>query len=59
MSLLSPAKMVRTPLGDRLTAAAIIVVPLALAFICFAARLHIIELSHTVRAELCSRFCSP
>ena len=54
MSLLSPAKkpMQPTPLGDRLTAAAIIVVPLALAFICFAARLHIIELSHTVRAEL-------
>jgi len=54
MSLLSPAKkpMLPTPLGDKLTAAAIIVVPLALAFICFAARLHIIELSHTVRAEL-------
>ena len=30
----------------------IIVIPLALALICFAARLHIIELSHTVRAEL-------
>src|ERR1700729_789903 len=54
MSLLSPAKkpMLPTPLGDKLTAAAIIVLPLALAFPCFAARLHIIELSHSVRAEL-------
>src|SRR6202161_841158 len=53
MSLLSPTtKQLRTPLGDRFTAAAIILVPLALALICFAARLHVIELSHTVRAEL-------
>jgi C4-dicarboxylate transporter, DctM subunit len=54
MSLLSPATKptLRTPFGDRLTAAAIILVPLALALICFAARLHIIELSQTVRAEL-------
>ena len=40
------------PLGDAITAALIIVIPIALALICFAARLHIIELSHTVRAEL-------
>ena len=35
-----------------ITATLIIVIPIALALICFAARLHIIELSHTVRAEL-------
>src|SRR5271163_3760997 len=40
------------PLGDAITAALIIVIPIALALVCFAARLHIIELSHTVRAEL-------
>ena len=40
------------PLSGSLTAAVIIVTPIALALICFAARLHIIELSHTVRAEL-------
>ena len=40
------------PLGDAITAVLIIGIPLALALICFAARLHIIELSHTVRAEL-------
>ena len=34
------------------TAVLIIIVPLALALICFAARLHVIDLSHTVRAEL-------
>src|SRR6202161_1762082 len=38
--------------GDAITAALIIIIPIALALICFAARLHIIELSHTVRAEL-------
>ena len=38
--------------GDAITAALIIIIPVALALICFAARLHIIELSHTVRAEL-------
>src|ERR1700732_4498498 len=38
--------------GDAITAALIIFLPIALALICFAARLHIIELSHTVRAEL-------
>jgi len=38
--------------GDAITAALIIVIPIALAVICFAARLHVIELSHTVRAEL-------
>src|SRR6516225_5161859 len=54
MSVLSPASKpaAPTPLGDTITALLIIAVPLALALICFAARLHIIELSHTVRAEL-------
>jgi C4-dicarboxylate transporter DctM subunit len=54
MSVLSPASTPRvpTPLGDTITAVLIIAIPLALAFICFAARLHIIELSHAVRAEL-------
>jgi C4-dicarboxylate transporter DctM subunit len=54
MSVLSPASKpaAPTPLGDTITAALIIFIPLALALICFAARLHIIELSHTVRAEL-------
>jgi C4-dicarboxylate transporter, DctM subunit len=42
----------RPPLGDVITAALIIAIPIALALICVAARLHIIELSHTVRAEL-------
>jgi C4-dicarboxylate transporter DctM subunit len=40
------------PLSSSITAALIIATPLALALICFAARLHIIELSHVVRAEL-------
>jgi C4-dicarboxylate transporter, DctM subunit len=40
------------PLGDAITAALIVAIPIALALICFAARLHIIELSHVVRAEL-------
>jgi C4-dicarboxylate transporter DctM subunit len=40
------------PFGAALTATLIIFVPIALAAICFAARLHVIELSHTVRAEL-------
>src|SRR6185437_3490448 len=53
MSVLSPAsKPAATPLGDKITAALIIAIPIALALVCFAARLHIIELSHTVRAEL-------
>jgi len=38
--------------GDSVTAALIIIIPIALAAVCFAARLHVIELSHTVRAEL-------
>jgi C4-dicarboxylate transporter, DctM subunit len=38
--------------GDNVTAALIVLLPIALALLCFAARLHIIELSHTVRAEL-------
>src|SRR6201987_5574774 len=40
------------PLGDTVTAALIVIIPIALALVCIAARLHIIELSHTVRAEL-------
>ena len=54
MSVASPASKpaAPTPPGDAIAAALIIVIPLALALICFAARLHIIELSHTVRAEL-------
>src|SRR5579859_5576449 len=40
------------PLSGNVTAAVIVILPIALALICFAARLHIIELSHTVRAEL-------
>src|SRR5271154_6688302 len=40
------------PLGTAIMSALIIVLPVALALICIAARLHIIELSHTVRAEL-------
>src|SRR6201991_2253170 len=53
MSLLSPAsKPAPTPRGDAITAALIIIVPVALALLCFAARLHYVELSHTVRAEL-------
>jgi C4-dicarboxylate transporter, DctM subunit len=40
------------PLSSAVSATLIIVVPIALALICFAARLHIIELSHIVRAEL-------
>src|SRR6202161_971165 len=39
-------------LGETVTATLIILIPIALALICFAARLHLIELSHTVRAEL-------
>jgi C4-dicarboxylate transporter, DctM subunit len=40
------------PVSAAVTAALIVVIPLALALICFAVRLHVIELSHTVRAEL-------
>jgi C4-dicarboxylate transporter DctM subunit len=40
------------PLGDAVTAILIIVIPIALTLVCIAARLHIVELSHTVRAEL-------
>jgi C4-dicarboxylate transporter DctM subunit len=40
------------PLGAAITATLIVIVPMVLALICFAARLHIIELSHMVRAEL-------
>jgi len=40
------------PVNSAITATLIIIIPIALALICFAAKLHIIELSHTVRAEL-------
>ena len=40
------------PVSAAITATLIIVIPLALALICFAAKLHVIELSHMVRAEL-------
>ena len=40
------------PVNAAITATLIIAVPIVLALICFAARPHIIELSHTVRAEL-------
>src|SRR6202451_1698185 len=35
--------------GDAITAALIIIIPIALALVCFAARPALIELSHTVR----------
>jgi C4-dicarboxylate transporter DctM subunit len=41
-----------SPVSSAITATLIIVIPIALALICFAAKLHVIELSHTVRAEL-------
>src|SRR6202163_2522436 len=50
-----PAAAPRSPrssFGDYVTAWLIVAIPIALALICFAARLHIVELSHTVRAEL-------
>ncbi len=40
------------PLSAAITATLIILIPLSLALICFAAKLHVIELSHTVRAEM-------
>src|SRR6201984_320899 len=40
------------PVNAAITATLIVVIPIMLALICFAARLHVIELSHTVRAEL-------
>jgi C4-dicarboxylate transporter DctM subunit len=40
------------PVNSAITATLIILIPISLALICFAAKLHIIELSHTVRAEL-------
>src|SRR5579863_5665850 len=40
------------PLASAVTATLIVVIPLLLALLCFATRLHLIELSHTVRAEL-------
>src|SRR5580693_5849055 len=46
------AKSSKSSLGDFITAALIVIIPIALAAVCFAARLHMIELSHTVRAEL-------
>ncbi len=54
MSVFSHASKRSAPssLGDSITATLIILIPIALALLCFAARLHIIELSHAVRAEL-------
>ena len=54
MTVLShPAKPAAPrPLAAAVMSLLIIAVPIALALICFAARLHIIDLSHTVRAEL-------
>jgi C4-dicarboxylate transporter DctM subunit len=40
------------PVSAAVTATLIVVIPIALALLCFAAKLHIVELSHTVRAEL-------
>src|ERR1700752_5063440 len=40
------------PVNAAITATLIVVIPITLALICFAAKLHVIELSHTVRAEL-------
>ena len=48
--VLEPTTM--RPRSAAVTAALIIIVPIALAAICFAARLDIIELSHSVRAAL-------
>jgi len=48
--VLEPTTM--RPRSAAVTAARIIIVPIALAVICFAARLDIIELSHSVRAAL-------
>jgi C4-dicarboxylate transporter DctM subunit len=42
----------RRPLVAAVTSTLIVVTPIALALVCFAARLHVIELSHTARAEL-------
>jgi C4-dicarboxylate transporter DctM subunit len=55
-TLLHAAKPAKTsaprPLSSAITAFLIIALPIFLALLCFAARLHVIELSHTVRAEL-------
>src|SRR5579864_5117129 len=51
--IVKPAAAPRSPsFGDHFTAALIVIIPIALALVCFAARLHVIELSHAVRAEL-------
>ena len=52
ISLSSSVKSDSRPLSGAVTATLIILIPVALALICFAARLHLIDLSHTVRAEL-------
>src|ERR1700685_3327163 len=52
ISLSRSVKPETRPLSGAVTATLIIAIPIALALICFAARLHLIELSHTVRAEL-------
>src|SRR5271156_4278182 len=53
--IVKPAAARRSPrssFGDYVTAWLIVIIPIALALLCFAARLHVVELSHTVRAEL-------
>ena len=52
ISLSSSVKPESRPLSGAVTATLIILIPVALALICFAARLHLIDLSHMVRAEL-------
>ena len=54
MTVLSHSSKLTEPrtFSSAVTATLIIVIPIALTLLCFAARLHIIELSHTVRAEL-------
>src|SRR5271167_364195 len=48
----SHASTAPRPVAAALTSTLIVITPIVLALICFAARLHIIELSHTTRAEL-------
>src|SRR5215472_12195463 len=48
----SQAKTAPRPISAVIMSAVIVILPIALALICFAARLHIIELSPTTRAEL-------
>ncbi len=47
------------PRASAVTAILIIAIPIALAALCFAARLDIVELSHSVRAALLFALCWP